>query len=160
MADDWTEPNWDFMWTVAVQMKAEVGFGLGRADICREARVALEPYRGRLGVIASGTLTWGLVSTSLGQAALGEGDLGAAEELFREAIADADRAGLTYSSALARRLLVTVLARRDQVDTNELRRLTGEVLDLAATYGYDGEARRVRELARTWDTTSPRGPAR
>lgn len=98
-------PNVDFMWTVSMQFLAEIGYGLSDTGISTEAYEALLPYRGRLGVIASGTLTYDFVSTSLGAAALGMGKPALAIPLLEEAVAHAERAGLRFPQIRSERLL-------------------------------------------------------
>ncbi len=105
LADALVEPNVDFMWLVTMQMLAEAGHGLEREDLCRKALDALLPYRGRLGVIASGTLTYALVSTSIGQAAIGVGDLRLAAECLEEAVGQAQAMGSPFFEQRSRELL-------------------------------------------------------
>lgn len=104
-ADGLRPPNLDFMWTVSMQFLAEIGYGLADVDISAQAYEALLPYRGRLGVIASGTLTYDFVSTSLGAAALGKGRAELAIPLLEEAVATAKRERLRYPELRSQRLL-------------------------------------------------------
>ncbi len=103
--DGINDPPHDFMWLVSMQMLAEAGMRLGRADLCERAFDALSPFRGRLGVIASGTLVWGFVSTSIAQAAIGLDRVGLARELLEESEAAARRIGSPYFTSVAQELL-------------------------------------------------------
>ncbi len=104
------EPNLDFMWLVSMQFLAEIGYGLNDIERSTHAYEALLPYRGRLGVIASGTLTYDYVSTSLGTAALGMGRADLAMPLLEEARTDAEREGLLHPMLRSEKLLVQARA--------------------------------------------------
>ena len=110
VADGFKRPSLDFMWLVSMQMLAEVGRGLDRKDLCIEALDALLPFRDRLGVIASGTLTYGLVSTSIGEAALGTGDIDLAVIVLERAVADAQRVKSPFFETKSQRLLDEAIA--------------------------------------------------
>jgi len=99
------KPNVDFMWLVSMQMRAEVGYGLRDRQLCLDAIEELLPFRDRLGVIASGTLTYGLVATSLGEAALGAGDHDLAVDVLTQAVSVAKEIEAPFFAAKSARLL-------------------------------------------------------
>ena len=105
LADRLVAPNMDFMWLVTMQMLAEAGHGLERTDLCRRALDGLLPYRGRVGVVASGTLTYALVSTSIGQAAIGLGDFGLAVDCLAEAVEQGKAMASPFFEERSRELL-------------------------------------------------------
>ncbi len=99
------EPNLDFMWLVSMQFLADIGYRLSDVEISTRAFEALLPYRDRLGVVASGTLTYDFVATSLGAAALGMGKPDLAVPFLQQAIDHARREGLCHPERRSANLL-------------------------------------------------------
>jgi len=169
LLDATPEPALNFWHLASLQMLGEVSHDLGRTQACEWVIGQLSPYRGRIGLVASGTLLWGLVSTSFGEAALGAGQLDLSIEALNEAIPQADAVGSPYCAARSRRLLAeALLAARDHqnrdhkhqengdsgpvqsgpVGSPDPRQLLGDVLDLADEHGFAGEhALATRTLA-------------
>lgn len=104
LAQGLKKPNLDFMWLVSMQMRAEVGYGLGDKELCLDAIEELLPFRDRLGVIASGTLTYGLVATSIGEAAIGAGDYDLAIDALTQAVSKAQQIDAPFFQAKSSRL--------------------------------------------------------
>lgn len=63
-------------------------------DSLQDSQEALEPFNGQVGITASGTRLFGLVSRSLGELALGLGHADRADRYVRQAIDEADTMGL------------------------------------------------------------------
>ena len=139
------EPEFDRYWLPSLYQLGLLGLMLGRDDYCRRVLDALTPYRGRFAIIGAGATMTGQISTALGQAALGLGDLDAAEEFLREAAEQAGRAGFPFFEATARRFLATTLLRRD-IANAEAARLLDDVDAAAARYGFALESAAVAEL--------------
>jgi len=140
----------DYLWISAMQMLAEASYALNRPELSRQAFDALLPHRGKLGVLSSGTMTFELVSTSLGQAAAGTGDLATAEELFREAVKQADKIGALYFAATSRRCLVaTLIDRRDSSTDVEIVDLIDQVHALATTHSFSEELAKIEQMRAT-----------
>ncbi|NOX30718.1 MAG: AAA family ATPase [Actinobacteria bacterium] len=148
--DDVPPARIDYLWISAMQMLAETAYALRRPELSKQAFDALLPHRGKLGVLASGTMTFELVTTSLGQAAAGSGDLATAEELFREAVTQADEIGAPYFSATSRSCLAAVLiARKDSSTAVEIGNLFDQVDGLAKTHSFQEEVAKIEEMRAT-----------
>ncbi len=132
----------DFMWLVSQQMIAEAAYRLGD----REASVAvlerLLPFDGRVGVIASGTLVFALVSTSIGEAAMGAGELGLAVTSLRSAVEQANLLELPFCEVRSRRRLLDALP-RDEWGPDEW----GTAMELATAHGFPSEVAALVALA-------------
>lgn len=109
LADQGDVPK-NYFWITVVQVQAEVVASLGMLDRCETLYAELAPYRGRVGITASGSICFGLVSRSLGELALALGRPDDAVDLLREAMADADRNAMPFEGVVCRRLLGTALA--------------------------------------------------
>ena len=96
----------DFMWLVSQQMIAEAAYRLGDRERCVATLERLRPFEGRVGVIASGTLVFALVSTSIGEAAMGAGDVALAISSLTAAIEQADQLELPFFEVRSRRRLL------------------------------------------------------
>ncbi len=138
-------PDSDWYFVSSMCNLAWIGFHLGRRDFCELVIHHLTAHRGRFAVIGLGICVSGHVSTALGQARVGLGDLDGAEKLFREAIAEADAARFPYFATEARRYLATIMLRRDP-DAPELSELLTEAEAAATTHGFAAELQALRDL--------------
>jgi class 3 adenylate cyclase/tetratricopeptide (TPR) repeat protein len=128
-------PN--YFWMAVTQVRAELAVGLGRPDRCASLLDELVPYRGRLGITASGSLVYGLVSRTIGMLALSLGRLDVAEDHLREAVAQADALRLPFDGVVARRLLADAVEATDASDAATLRT---QALEAALAHGFAREA--------------------
>lgn len=127
----------NYFWITVTQVQAEVAAGLGVVDRCAALFDELLPFRGHLGITASGSLCFGLVSRSLGELALALGRWGDAVELLDEAIAAADAEAMHFETVIARRLCAS--ARRALGDDESARALADHALATARRHGYGRE---------------------
>ncbi len=143
--DSFTRPTLDYLWLSTMQGRADLAVALVRTDTCESIFRELEPFRGQLGIVASGSACYGLVSRTLGQLALATNRPDLAIELLDEAIAQADAIGAPFDSTAARRHLahaLIVAARRlDEVDV-----VIATAMALAEGHGYEGERRELETL--------------
>lgn len=114
--DQHTDIPVNYFWATVMQVRAEVAAGLGRRDHCARMYDELLPFRGRMGLTASGSLCFGLISRTLGTLALALDDLPAATDLLTEAVEQADRTDAPFESVIGRRLLATALVASGDVD--------------------------------------------
>ncbi|HWM22673.1 MAG TPA: MFS transporter [Ilumatobacteraceae bacterium] len=105
-----------YFWLTVAQAQAEVAATLRLTDRCRELFNQLSPFRRQLGITASGSTCFGLVSRSLGELALALGRHDDALDLLAEAVADADACGMHFEAVVARRLLATTHQALGDVD--------------------------------------------
>jgi hypothetical protein len=96
-----------YFWLTVVQVQAEVAATLRLTDRCQELFNQLSPFRGQLGITASGSVCFGLVSRSLGELALALGRHDDALDLLADAVANADSSGMHFEAVVARRLLAS-----------------------------------------------------
>lgn len=136
----------DYFWVTVKQVQADVAAGLGRADLCAPLFDDLAPHRGRLGITASGTLLYGLVSRSLGGLALVLARYEEAVDLLREAVTQADAASMPFEAVIARRLLAHGLRELGALD--EARTVVAAAATVARERGYERELLLLNELAR------------
>ena len=106
--DSCAAPSLDYLWLSAKLSTAELAVGLGRTDHCARLLHELMPFRGQVGLIASGSGCYGLVSRSLGQLAFALEDTELAIELLSEATAQAEKIGAPYEAATARSFLARI----------------------------------------------------
>lgn len=137
----------NYFWVTVAQAHAEVVAGLGLTERCAGLFDELYPYRGRVGVTASGSLCVGLVSRSLGELAIALGRLDDACTLLTEAVTAADEIGMRFESVAARRLLASALRARG--DSGDAAQLAAGALAVAHDRGYMREARLLGELVET-----------
>lgn len=130
----------DFMWLVSQQMIAEAAYRSGDRELCAVTLERLRPFAGRVGVIASGTLIFGPVSTSIGEVALGAGDVELAVASLHSAIEQADTLGLPFFQVRTRRRLLEALP------NEPLEGLAAEALELATAHGFASEVAAIVEL--------------
>jgi class 3 adenylate cyclase len=131
----------NYFWLTVVQCRAEVAAGIGRRDLCARMYDELLPFRGRIGITASGSLCHGLVSRTLGMLALALGDLPAAMDLLDEASEHADRISTPFEGVASRRLLAAAMLESGDVDR------AGPVIETASSVAIaHGFLREVREL--------------
>jgi len=130
----------DFMWLVSQQMIAEAAYRLDDRDLCITTLDRLRPFAGRVGVIASGTLVFTLVSISIGEAALGAGEIDLAVTSLRAATHQADELELPFCQVRSRRRLLEALPREQWGS------LLLEAIELAATYGFPSEVAALESL--------------
>jgi hypothetical protein len=100
----------DYFWISTMQLASELAAGLGRVDRCKAYFDDLLPHRHQLGIVASGSLCFGLVATTLGQLALAMGEPDLAVELLDEAVDRAVGMAAPYETVKARRCLAQALA--------------------------------------------------
>ena len=105
----------NYFWMTVTQVHAEVAAALGQTDRCRRLFDELAPYRGRVGIAASGSLCAGLVSRSLGELALALGRYDEAVILLEGAAAQAEQIGMPFEAIVVRRLLACVRRAGDNV---------------------------------------------
>ena len=145
MLDSFTRPTLDYLWLSTMQGRADLAVALGRTDVCESIFADLEPFRGQLGIVASGSACYGLVSRTLGQLALATARIDLAIELLDEAMAQADTIGAPFESTSSRRYLAQALVqagrRLDEVDT-----LVATATELAVRHGFDGERQQLERL--------------
>ncbi len=106
----------NYFWATVVQVRAEVAAGVGRRDHCTRMYGELLPFRGRMGITASGSLCFGLISRTLGLLAIALDDVPAAIDLLTEAVEQADRIDAPFEAVTARRLLASALGAAGDVD--------------------------------------------
>lgn len=128
----------DFMWLVSQQMIAEAAYRLGDPELSRTMLDRLHPYAGRVGVIASGTLVFTLVSISIGEAAMGAGEVDLAVASLRSAIEQADELGLPFCQVRSRRRLLEALP-LDERGGAEWRAERTKAVELADAFGFPSE---------------------
>lgn len=131
----------NYFWLTVVQAQAEVAAGLGLLDQCERLFAELIPFRGLVGITASGSLCYGLVSRSAGELALALGRHGAAADLLEDAVGAADEVGMPFERVIARRLLAAVYRAQGRDD------LAGDIMQVAlAEATQRGFAREVHLL--------------
>jgi class 3 adenylate cyclase/tetratricopeptide (TPR) repeat protein len=141
------EPDFDNYWLASTYHLGLVGLLSQRTDICRKVIGKLEAFRGRFAIVGLGACVSGHISTSLGQAHMGLGDLDSAEALFREAAEHSDRAEFAYFATNARRFLARTLLMK-HADNREAQTILDRVLSDARQHGFaleQREAQRMRE---------------
>lgn len=131
----------DFMWLVSQQMTAEAAYRLEDQELCAAVLDRLRPFAGRVGVIASGTLVFALVSTSIGEAAMGAGEVDLAITSLRSAIDQASELDLPFFEVRSRRRLLEALPREQWGSA------WGEALELATTRGFPSEVAALERLS-------------
>lgn len=131
----------DFMWLVSQQMIAEAAYRLEDRGLCVVVLDRLRPFAGRVGVIASGTLVFGLVSTSIGEAAMGAGEVALAITSLRSAIDQAVELDLPFFEVRSRRRLLEALP-REQWGSE-----WAEALELATEHGFPSEVEALEKLS-------------
>ncbi len=140
----------DFMWLVSQQMIAEAAYRLGDRERCLVTLERLRPFAGRVGVIASGTLVFNLVSISIGEAAMGMGETDLAVTSLRAAIEQADRLELPFCQVRSRRRLLEALlsggSRSDELYDNEWTSTMATALEIATEHGFSSEEAALAEL--------------
>lgn len=107
-------------------MQAEVAAALGLTDRCQALFDQLAPYRGRVGITASGSACFGLVSRSLGGLSLALGGHDEAVALLTDAASDAARNGMSFETAATKRLLALALDAQ-AATTSATHRATGSI---------------------------------
>ena len=142
--DTYADVPRNYFWMSVTQVRAEVAAGLGRRDHCQRMFDELLPYRGQLGITASGSLVYGLVSRTLGMLALALDDVASAIELLSEAVEHADRIEIPFDAVVCRRLLAHAL-----ITEGDWQRAT-DLLDRARTisrqHGFMREMRSLDDL--------------
>lgn len=124
----------DFMWLVSQQMVAEAAYRLGDRDLSRSTLEHLRPYAGRVGVIASGTLVFNLVSISIGEAAIGAGESELAIRSLRAAVQQADELELPFFQVRSRRRLLEALPIAERGGD-----IAAEALEMATSFRFESE---------------------
>lgn len=133
-----------YFWLTVTQVRAEVAAHLGQTDRCAELFDQLHPFRGRVGITASGSLCFGLVSRTLGELALALGRNDDALDLLEEAAAAADSNGMPFESVVARRLSARAHEARGGDET--ARQLVDEALATALAHGFEREERLLTQM--------------
>lgn len=134
-----------YFWVTVAQVQAEVAAHLGLVTRCGELFEQLLAFRGLVGITASGSLCFGLVSRSLGELALAMGRLEDAAGLLGEAVDAADAAGMVFESVVSRRLLASALHQRGEHDRAQ--RVASAAVVVAASRGFAREQRMLDDLA-------------
>jgi CRP-like cAMP-binding protein len=133
-----------YFWITVAQVQAEVAAALGLTERCATLFDDLYPFRGRVGITASGSLCFGLVSRSLGELALALGRVDHACQLLTDAVTSADEIGMRFESVAARRLLASALRARGERE--RAASVAGDALLAARDRGYLREARLLGDL--------------
>lgn len=135
----------NYFWITVAQVQAEVAAELGLVEQCRVLFDELSPFRERVGITASGSLCFGLVSRSLGELALALGRHEEAVALLAEAVAAADDRTMPFEAVVAGRLL----ARAHLAAGDPTTALTSAeaARAIARKYGFRGEADLLDRLA-------------
>lgn len=102
----------NYFWVTVLQTQAEVAAALGLTERCAELYAALEPYAGRVGITASGSLCFGLVSRSLGELAIALDRLDDADAHLADARLHAARIGWPFEAEIVERRLALLRGRR------------------------------------------------
>jgi tetratricopeptide (TPR) repeat protein len=134
----------NYFWLTVVQAQAEVAATLRLTDRCHELFNQLSPFRGQLGITASGSTCFGLVSRSLGELALALGRHDDALDLLAEAVAHADSSGLQFEAVVARRLLATAHQARGNDDAAST--LIDEAFAAAQARGFERESHLLTKM--------------
>jgi hypothetical protein len=142
--DAYDDPPLDYLWITTLQTTAEAAVGLRRLDLCTHLFEQLLPYREQIGITASGSLLFGLVSLSLGQLALTTGELDAAVDLLRESVERATAMGAPFETVRARRLLAASLLAAGRPE--EAAPFLDQATATARTHGFAGELRALDDL--------------
>jgi class 3 adenylate cyclase len=135
----------NYFWLPVVQARASVAAELGLTDVCHDYLHDLWPYRGRVGITASGSLCVGLVSRSVGELCLVLGRVDDALVLLSEAVDHAERIGMVHEAVVCRRLLAT--AQRASGDETGAQRLIEEARPVAVARGFTREVDLLESLA-------------
>lgn len=134
----------NYFWITVMQVQSEVAASLGVVDRCEELFESLGPFRGRVGITASGSLCFGLVTRSLGELALALGRHAEAIELLTEAADQADTIGMHFEGVVARRLLAT--ARITLGDHAGAQPAIDEAMHVAQTHSFAREIALLHSL--------------
>lgn len=135
----------DFMWLVSQQMIAEAAYRLGDRELCLTTLERLRPFAGRVGVIASGTLVFTLVSISIGEAATGAGHVDLALTSLRSAVEQADHLELPFCRVRSRRRLLEAMP-VEEWGNEECRSEARTALELATSYEFPSEVAALVQL--------------
>jgi CRP-like cAMP-binding protein len=134
----------NYFWATVTQVQAEVAAGLGDTQRCRDLYEQLLPHRGLVGITASGSLCFGLMSRSLGELALALGRHDEAFELLHEAAGQADEMPMPFESVVCRRLLaVAYAASGDRLTADSM---VAAALERAVAHGFAREERHLVQL--------------
>ena len=137
--DELEEPPVDYFWLSTLQVTCELAVALQQQPRIAVLRAQLAPYRDQLGITASGSVIFGLVSTSLGELALAMGEHAAAIELLQESVSRADSMGAPFEATKTRRLLAAALAEHG-APVDQVKQIIGHATELAERHGFRGEA--------------------
>lgn len=144
------DPEFDNYWLASTYHLGLVGLLSQRTDICQKVIEKLEPFRGRFAIIGLGACVSGHLSTALGQASLGLGDLESAEALFREAAEHSERADFPYFAVNARRFLAQTLLTQNP-SSREARTILDAVITDARLHQFALEQREAERLRQRFD---------
>lgn len=134
----------NYFWITVVQAQAEVAATLRLTDRCQKLFDELSPFRGQLGITASGSTCFGLVSRSLGELALALGRHDDALDLLAEAVAHADSSGMHFEAVVARRLLAITHQARGNGDAAST--LIDEAFATAQARGFERESHLLTKM--------------
>ena len=126
-----------YFWITATQTHAEVAASLVLAERCEQLFEELLPFRDQVGVTASGSRLFGLVSRSLGDLALALGRHDEAIDFLEQAVADADSFGMAFEGTVSRRLLAQ--AHHGVGDAERAAAIAAEALPVAVERGNTRE---------------------
>lgn len=138
-------PPLDYFWLTTMQTVAELAVALGDRAWQERCVELLTPFASQLGLTASGSVCFGLVSTTLGQLAVAQGRYDDAVNLLRDAVARSALIGASFESVRARRQLALALLERGE--TAEAAVLVADARSDAVAAGFDGEARLLEAMA-------------
>lgn len=144
------ELDLDYYWLASTYHLGLLGLQLRNREICNEVIRKLTVFRGRIIMIGLGACISGQVSTALGQAHLGLGNYAMANELFREAAEQAERAGWPYFATHARRFLATSLLEEDAASP-EAKAILQEVVARSQELDFAIELREAASLLVSFD---------
>lgn len=136
----------NYFWMAVMLVQAETASALGMLERCGALFDALSPYRGRVGITASGSLICGLVSRSLGDLALTLGRPEEAIDLLTEAADHADELGMIFESVISRRMLASALSSAG--DHDGAAEVIAAALPRAEACGFAREQRLLRAVSR------------
>jgi len=125
----------NYFWISVTQARAEVAAGLEMREVCQQIFDELQPFRGRVGITASGSLFYGLVSRTLGMLALALDDLPTAIDVLGK------RCGAGRSDGCPARGCGQPASARNSTPGHRRRR---RCIDLGRCRACDGSAVRLR----------------
>jgi hypothetical protein len=143
--DEFEMPPMNYFWLSTMQTAAELAIRLEREVECRRFYDLLAPYRGQLGIVASGSMIMCLVSMTLGHLAVICERHDEAIDLLTETMHRADEIGAPFDAVQSRRLLAATLRSRGG-DPDEIGALVSAATAMAERHGFAGELAELTSL--------------